>query len=80
VGLPRFCAPKVPEKLRYVPTFQETRKLLALPDLDSPVGLRDRVLLELLYVLGLRLGETVALELDSADLAGRTPGITAWCH
>jgi site-specific recombinase XerD len=64
--------PKVAVKLRYVPTVEEMRRLLAMPDLDQPMGLRDRLLLELLYVLGLRIGETVALDLESADLAART--------
>jgi site-specific recombinase XerD len=64
--------PRVAVKLRYVPTADEMRHLLALPDLDCPIGLRDRLLLELLYVLGLRVSETVALDLESADLAART--------
>ena len=46
--------------------------MLELPDQARSVGSRDRLILELLYVLGLRAGECVALDLDSTDLVART--------
>ena len=45
----------------------QVEALLAAPDADSPRGVRDRALLELLYASGLRISE--ALGLDHQDLS-----------
>ncbi len=45
--------------------------LLAAPDAATPLGRRDRAILELLYASGLRLSELVGLELDDVNLGGR---------
>jgi site-specific recombinase XerC len=44
--------------------------LLALPDLTTPRGRRDRAILEAVYGLGLRLAEVVGLDLGDLDLPG----------
>lgn len=42
--------------------------LLAAPDVDTPLGLRDRAMLETLYATGLRVSELVAVGLLDVDL------------
>lgn len=61
---------------RFVPanvlTEAEARSLLEAPDTRTPIGLRDRALLELLYSSGLRRAEAASLDLTDVDLTGGT--------
>ncbi len=45
----------------------EVEALLAAPDEGTPLGLRDRALLELLYATGARISEAVGLDVDELD-------------
>jgi integrase/recombinase XerC len=59
-----------PRQQRRLPKFLRTEEIEALmcaPD-DSPAGLRDRALLELLYASGIRAGELVRLNVSDLDL------------
>jgi integrase/recombinase XerD len=47
---------------------QQVEALLEAPDPASPVGLRDRTMLELMYATGLRVSELVQLELGSLGI------------
>jgi integrase/recombinase XerC len=49
----------------------EMSRLLEMPDTSSPLGRRDRAILELFYASGLRLSELVGLDLDDVNLNGR---------
>jgi len=48
-------------------TEQDVECLLAAPDVDEPLGLRDRTMLELLYATGLRVTELVSLQLEQVN-------------
>ncbi len=50
--------------------------LLEAPPGDSAAGLRDRVILELLYAAGVRVGELVGLDVRDLDLDGRRVRVT----
>lgn len=54
-------APKLGRPLPKSLTESEVDALLAAPDLESPEGFRDRVMLEVLYATGLRVSELVGL-------------------
>ncbi len=46
----------------------EVDALLEAPDVEDPLGLRDRAMLELLYGSGLRISELIGLEVGQIDL------------
>jgi integrase/recombinase XerC len=45
---------------------------MSLPEDESPKGIRDRAILELLYGAGLRVSELAALDASSVEIAERT--------
>ena len=51
-----------------VPTVEAIQELLSVPDVETPIGLRDRVVLEFFYSLGLRLRECLGTDLEHLDL------------
>lgn len=60
-----------PKQGRYLPrvlAVEDLDGLLSVPDTSTPVGLRDRALLEVLYASGARVSEAAALDLASMDL------------
>lgn len=46
----------------------DVEALLAAPDIDDPLGLRDRAMLEVLYACGVRVSELVGLTLEQVSL------------
>jgi integrase/recombinase XerD len=59
--------PKTTRKLPEFLSIEEVDDLLAQPPDDTPLGLRDRAMLETIYATGLRVSELVQLRLDNVD-------------
>lgn len=60
--------PKLPRSLPKALGESEIDALLATPDVESPLGLRDRAMLELMYACGLRVSELVQLPATAVNL------------
>jgi integrase/recombinase XerC len=64
----QVSSPKLDKRLPSFLTIEEVERLLSAPDLSTPLGQRDRALLELLYASGLRVSELAGLTLEQVDL------------
>ncbi len=62
-------SPKLGVPLPKTMSEREVEALLEAPDLNDPLGLRDRSMLELLYATGLRVSELINLEITDINLA-----------
>lgn len=60
--------PKVPRSLPRPLSVDEVQRLVESPLDGTPVSLRDRTALELLYGAGLRISELVGLDVDDVEL------------
>jgi len=56
-------SPKLPRSLPNILTEKDVEALLAAPNIQTPLGLRDRAMLETLYASGLRVSELVTMSL-----------------
>src|SRR5207249_1922729 len=66
--------PRRDRKLPHALSHEDIERLLAQPDGEEPLALRDRALLELAYASGLRVSELLGIEVVHLDLAER--GVT----
>ena len=60
-------SPKLPRSLPKSLNEQEVEDLLNAPDINQPIGLRDRAMLELLYASGLRVSELVTVKVNEVS-------------
>jgi integrase/recombinase XerC len=61
-------APRIPRRLPQYLTVAQVEALLAVPDTSTPLGLRDRAIIEVLHAAGLRVSELVGLDVADVDL------------
>lgn len=59
---------KAEKKLPEILTVEEAEKLVELPSGDTPMELRDRAILELLYATGIRVTELITLQVQDINL------------
>ena len=60
-------SPKIRRSLPGYLRLEEVEKILARPDEKTPLGLRDRAMLEVLYSTGLRVSELISLRVMDVD-------------
>ena len=61
-------SPKMAKTLPEILTLKEVEQLLEQPDLRTPLGVRDRAMLEVLYATGMRVSELVHLSVNQVNL------------
>lgn len=62
--------PRQEKKLPRFLEYEQVRRLLETPPMDSWLGARDRAIMETLYSTGIRVSELVALNMDDVDFLG----------
>ncbi len=67
----KTSSPKLEKRLPSFLTLNEMERLLQMPDLTTPQGMRDRAFIELLYASGLRVSELAQLDVKQLDLDTR---------
>lgn len=67
--LEKLDAPKISRSLPMVLTVEEVNSILSMPDTSSPLGIRDRTILEVLYACGTRVSELINLKTSDLFLS-----------
>jgi integrase/recombinase XerC len=62
--------PKQEKKLPRFLEYEEVKRLLDTPPINTWLGARDRAIMETLYSTGIRVSELVALNMDDIDFLG----------
>ena len=62
--------PRQEKKLPRFLEYEQVKRLLETPPMDSWLGARDRAIMETLYSTGIRVSELVALNMDDIDFLG----------
>jgi integrase/recombinase XerD len=65
----RLQSAKQPLRVPKTLTESQVEALLEAPDVDAPLGLRDRTMLELIYASGLRVSELVSLKTFNVSMS-----------
>src|ERR1700754_2595010 len=63
------ASPRLEQKLAVTLSVEDVVRFIETPDTDTPLGKRDRAILELLYGTGMRVSELCGLNLDGVDFS-----------
>ena len=63
-----FSSPGTGESLPETLSVEEVEALLSVGESDTPMSLRDRAIIEVMYATGVRVSELVSLDIDDVDL------------
>lgn len=69
-----FLLVSLPKKDKKLPSFlyyNELEDLFDIPDMNTPLGQRNRLIIELLYATGIRVSELVNIKIDDIDFYNR---------
>lgn len=66
-----FETPKIPKNLPTVLSVDEVVKILEISNVDTPLGYRNKALLELIYGSGLRVSELLTIGMSDVHIAER---------
>lgn len=64
-------SPKLTKRLPAFLSNDEVKKLITAPDAGTPLGMRDKAILEILYASGLRVSEIAGLDIMNVNLEER---------
>jgi integrase/recombinase XerD len=53
-------------------SVDEIERLIEAPDRGTPLGIRDRAMLEVMYATGMRVSELLSLDIEDVDWPGRS--------
>ena len=67
-----ISSPKKEQKLPRYFEYNELEELFDVPDLKTTLGQRDRLILEIMYATGIRVGELVKIRLKDINRSERT--------
>ena len=70
-----FLLVSSPKKEKRIPKFinyNDMDEIFNVPDINTPIGLRDRLILEILYASGIRVSELVNIKIKDIDFSNRT--------
>jgi len=70
-----FDLVKLPKKGRKLPKYfeyNELEELFDIPDLNTPLGERNALILEMLYATGMRVGELVNIKISDINYSNKT--------
>ena len=63
-------SPRLAKTLPEILSLHEVEQLLETPKPQTPLGIRDRTMLEMLYATGMRVSELVSLQMNQLNLEG----------